>query len=43
MFSSDLRPFSHPKFISKCVLTLFTLEKALSLYYKTSYQNNFKW
>ena len=40
MFSSDLRPFSHPKFISESVLTLFTLEKAL--YYKSSYQNNLK-
>ena len=39
MFSSDLRPLSHPKFISKFVLTLFTLEKAL--YYNESYQNNF--
>ena len=29
MLSSDLRPLSHPKFRSKFVLTLFTLEKAL--------------
>ena len=40
MFSSDLKPLSHPKFKSKFVLTLFTLEKALN--YKSSYQNNFK-
>ena len=37
MFSSDLRPLSHPKFISKFVLILFKLEKVF--YYKSSYQN----
>ena len=36
MFSSDLRPLSHPKFKSKFALTLFTLEKVLY-----SHQNNF--
>ena len=40
MLSSDLRPLNHPKFKSKFVPTLFTLEKAF--YYKSSYQNNFK-
>ena len=29
MFFSDLRSLSHPKFISKFVLTLFTLEKVI--------------
>ena len=40
MFSSDLWQLGHPKFISKIALTLFMLEKAV--YYKGSYQNNFK-
>ena len=38
MFSSDLRPSSHPKYKSKFVFTLFTLEK--SWYYKSSNQTN---
>ena len=29
MFSSDLKPLSQPKFKSKFVLTIVTLEKAL--------------
>ena len=40
MFSSDLRLSNHPKFKSKLVFALFTSENAL--YYKSSYQNNFK-
>ena len=40
MFSLDFRPLSNPKFKSKFVLVLNTLEKAL--YYKSFYQNNFK-